>query len=213
LKHRLTNHSLLYLQNKESDTDIKIADFGFATREFEPNCLTTVCGTPNYVAPEIIMHIPYGKQVDMWSLGTIVFLLLGGYAPFDEPDVRTQYRRIKEADYEFTENLWSHASEDAKDFISKHLVVDPGARITSEEATEHKWLSADNLADRDLGQTKNRLRRFQLKRKLKGAAMTVVLSQRFSAAFEVSKSQRPRVSSFAVSHLCLKKVLLPFLLW
>jgi serine/threonine protein kinase len=139
--HRDLKPENLLLVSKDSDTNIKICDFGFATREVEPNSLTTVCGSPNYVAPEIVAGIPYGKQVDMWSLGTIVFLLLGGYAPFDEPDLKTQYSRIVEADYEYKDEYWEHASDDARDFIDKLLVVNPAERMTARVASMHKWIT------------------------------------------------------------------------
>jgi calcium/calmodulin-dependent protein kinase I len=139
--HRDLKPENLLLASKDSDTNIKICDFGFATREVEPNSLTTMCGSPNYVAPEIVTGIPYGKQVDMWSLGTIVFLLLGGYAPFEEPDLKTEYERISTGDYEYDEEYWEDVSDDARDFINKLLVVDPAERMTARMATLHNWIT------------------------------------------------------------------------
>jgi serine/threonine protein kinase len=176
--HRDLKPENLLLATKDNDTNIKICDFGFATRELEPDSLTTTCGSPNYVAPEIVLNIPYGKQVDMWSLGTIFFLLLGGYAPFDEPDLCTQYERIAKADYDFDEEYWGHASEEARDFIRKLIVVDPKERMTAEAAVADEWITSEQLEDRDLNATKQRLKRFNMRRKFKSAGMTVVASQR-----------------------------------
>jgi serine/threonine protein kinase len=174
--------AFLFFQSQHNDTNIKICDFGFATREVEPNSLTTMCGSPNYVAPEIIMGNGYGKQVDTWSMGVIVFLLLGGYAPFDEPDLSSLYDRISHADYEFNEEYWNHVSEDAKDFVRKILVVDPNERITAKAAIKHPWIKvkARVLSDNDLGSTLTPLRRFNMKRKLKAAGTMVVAARRMT---------------------------------
>jgi serine/threonine protein kinase len=175
--------TLLFLQqDKHSDTNIKICDFGFAAREMEPNCLTTMCGSPNYVAPEIVAGVPYGKQVDMWSLGTITFLLLAGYAPFDDADLKTQYERIAEADYDFDEEYWGNISEEATNFVRELLVVDPNERMTAKSAKKHGWLKEKDkvLLENDLANSQKQLRKFNMKRKLKAAGNMVVATRRMT---------------------------------
>merc|ERR1711920_773668 len=111
--------------SKEDDRQLKIADFGFAKKAPEPMCLKTQCGTPGYVAPEILFGVPYGTQADMWSLGVITYILLGGYPPFIEENQRDLFRKIKKGQYEFHDEYWSDVSVEAKDLISKLLTVDP----------------------------------------------------------------------------------------
>jgi calcium/calmodulin-dependent protein kinase I len=91
------------MQSTDSDSNIKIADFGFAKRCPKSNCLTTQCGTPGYVAPEILEGTPYDMKADMWSLGVIVYILLGGYPPFIEQNQRELFRKIRKGQYEFHE--------------------------------------------------------------------------------------------------------------
>jgi len=93
--------TLRHNQSESDDSDIKIADFGFAKRVTSPNSLTTQCGTPGYVAPEILEGKPYDTQADMWSLGVIVYILLGGYPPFIEQNQRELFRKIRKAQYQF----------------------------------------------------------------------------------------------------------------
>ena len=90
--------------------------------------MDTQCGTPGYVAPEILKGKKYGTAVDMWSCGVIVYILLGGYPPFHDDNHAILYRKIKAADYAFDPQYWDQVSDDAKDLIKKMLVVDPDKR-------------------------------------------------------------------------------------
>eukprot|EP00026_Physarum_polycephalum_P002830 Phypoly_transcript_02839.p2 GENE.Phypoly_transcript_02839~~Phypoly_transcript_02839.p2 ORF type:complete len:294 (+),score=99.73 Phypoly_transcript_02839:1695-2576(+) len=111
--------------------------------------MRTVCGTPQYVAPEILTKAEkegYGKAVDMWSLGVILFVLLGGYAPFeDDPKGKVGaeplFEKIKKAKYTFDARYWKAISEDAKDLIQNLLVVDASKRLTAEQALAHPWMA------------------------------------------------------------------------
>jgi serine/threonine protein kinase len=105
-----------HCQSTDSDSNIKIADFGFAKRCPKPNCLTTQCGTPGYVAPEILEGTPYDMKADMWSLGVIVYILLGGYPPFIEQNQRELFRKIRKGQYEFHEGKQRrHTKDDSLD--------------------------------------------------------------------------------------------------
>jgi calcium/calmodulin-dependent protein kinase I len=102
--HRDLKPENLLLQSADNDSDLKIADFGFAKRcTGGEACLTTQCGTPGYVAPEILEGVPYGTSSDMWSIGVIVYILLGGYPPFIEQDQKKLFFRIRKGEYEVSE--------------------------------------------------------------------------------------------------------------
>ncbi len=117
----------LLLTSTQDDACIKIADFGFAKKDFNAD-LTTACGTPGYVAPEILKGEPYGKAVDIWSIGVITFILLCGYPPFHDENQKRLFTAIKLGAYKFDSPYWDDVSADAKDFISKMLVVNPTDR-------------------------------------------------------------------------------------
>lgn len=174
----LSHHFLL--QSENDDSDIKIADFGFAKKVKSPNSLTTQCGTPGYVAPEILEGRSYDSQADMWSLGVIVYILLGGYPPFIEQNQRELFRKIRKGQYEFHDEYWGQVSDDAKNLISKLLTVDPTTRYTAKSALSNGWISADDskLAAQDLGVNLQQFKKFNAKRKFKAAVSTVVAANK-----------------------------------
>jgi calcium/calmodulin-dependent protein kinase I len=135
-----------------------------------------MCGTPGYVAPELLEKTPYDWQCDMWSLGVVVFILPGGYAPFEEKEQRALFSKIIKADYEFHEEYWTTISNDAKDLIRSLLTLDPRKRLIASQALEHKWITASDhvLADQDLGVNLTNLKKFNAKRKWRAAVKTVV---------------------------------------
>ena len=138
-----------------------------------------------YVAPEVITAAKtggYGLACDMWSVGVIVFVLLGGYAPFEDPDPEEQFRAIVAGDFEFHEEYWADVSDAAKDFIRRLLTVDRSARITVEEALHHPWLelSESELATRNLGHNQEAMKAWNRKRKFKRAMNTVRATVRMS---------------------------------
>lgn len=177
--HRDLKPENLLLKSMENDHDIKLADFGFA-KQTTGRSLDTQCGTPGYVAPEILKGIKYGYEVDMWSCGVIVYILLGGYPPFHEENHVVLYRKIKYADYTFDEEYWSMVSEEAKDLIRKMLVVDPSERLKADAAMRHSWfMKGDHeLVERSLEQTLSTMKTFNAKRKLKGTVKTVMMANR-----------------------------------
>lgn len=155
LRHRiyLTTIGTCNLQKDDDDTSIKLADFGFAKRVTGVNSLSTLCGTAQYVAPEILdfQVTGYDQRCDMWSVGVVTYILLGGYAPFEgPPDELAQF--IIRGDYEFHDKYWADISESAKDMIANMLQVDPEVRLTAEDALRCEWMGidAEMLAARDL---------------------------------------------------------------
>lgn len=173
--HRDLKPDNLLLLSADDDSRLKIADFGFAKKASGENSLTTQCGTPGYVAPEILNSVPYGIKADMWSLGVIVYTLLGGYPPFADKNQRNLFRKIRNGQYEFHEEYWENISDDAKDLIQCLLTVEPRERMSAKDALNHKWMKQDDkaLSSKDLGLNLSELRVYNAKRKFKAAANAV----------------------------------------
>jgi calcium/calmodulin-dependent protein kinase I len=171
----------LSIQSDTDDSNIKIADFGFAKKCHRPKSLTTQCGTPGYVAPEILEGTPYDLQADMWSLGVIVYILLGGYPPFIEQNQRELFRKIRKGQYEFHEEYWGQVSSDAKNLIGALLTVSSTDRMNADTALENKWITAgdEQLAKQDLGLNLEKFKAFNGKRKMKAAIATVMATNKF----------------------------------
>lgn len=180
--HRDLKPENLLLLSEHDDSAVKIADFGFAKKVYEPNSLTTQCGTPGYVAPEILEGTPYDERADMWSVGVILYILLGGYPPFIESTQRDLFRKIRRGEYEFHEEYWGTVSGEAKDLISSLLTVDPKVRLTAEQALENGWILGDDakLANRDLGANLEKFRNFNGKRKLRAAVSAIIAMNRLN---------------------------------
>jgi serine/threonine protein kinase len=174
--HRDLKPENLLLVSKSDDSQVKIADFGFAKKVYEENTLSTQCGTPGYVAPEILEGQKYDQRADMWSVGVILYILLGGYPPFIENTQRELFRKIKRGDYEFHEEYWGTVSTEARNLIKSLLTVDPNERLTAETSLENSWIrgDSDSLAKNDLGKNLQSLKRFNAKRKFKAAVSTIV---------------------------------------
>ena len=173
--HRDLKPENLLLLSPDDDSAVKIADFGFAKKVYAPNSLTTQCGTPGYVAPEILEGLAYDNRADMWSVGVILYILLGGYPPFIENNQRDLFRKIRKGEYEFHEEYWGTVSSEAKALIASLLTVDPNLRLSAKDALENAWIRVDDeiLAQRDLGATLSSLTKYNAKRKFKAAVKTI----------------------------------------
>jgi len=161
------------------DNNIKIADFGFA-KENKPttsNGLTTACGTPGYVAPEILLGKSYGKEVDMWSFGVIIYILLCGYPPFHSDNQNEMFKLIKAGNYEFDPTYWSEVSDTAKDLIKKLLVVDGKQRMSVDQLLEHPWLTGA-ASTQDISNALVELKKFQARRRWKAGFGAVKAANR-----------------------------------
>ncbi|GAX18288.1 ribosomal protein S6 kinase alpha-1/2/3/6 [Fistulifera solaris] len=155
--HRDIKPENVLMVEADDDHSIKIADFGFAKRVFKPNCLRTLCGTAQYVAPEVLdLHSPgYDHRADMWSVGVVVYILLGGYAPFEGP-VHELAQVICKGEYCFHEKYWGEISNEAKDMISNLLQVYAEHRLSAEEALQCPWMAMEEeaLTTKDLSGAK-----------------------------------------------------------
>lgn len=180
--HRDLKPENLLLASSTDDALIKLADFGFAAKAIG-NTLKTQCGTPGYVAPEILMDRAHGKPVDMWSIGVICYILLGGYPPFHDENQKNLFRLIKAAKYEFHPEYWGNVSEETKDLIRKLLVLDVNKRLTVDQALAHPWLNrrSDELQGRDLGANLKTLKRYNARRKLRAGIKAVIAANRMKA--------------------------------
>ncbi|XP_068763181.1 calcium/calmodulin-dependent protein kinase type 1 isoform X1 [Struthio camelus] len=151
--HRdLKPENLLYYSLDE-DSKIMISDFGLSKIEGCGSVMSTACGTPGYVAPEVLAQKPYSKAVDCWSIGVIAYILLCGYPPFyDENDAKL-FEQILRAEYEFDSPYWDDISDSAKDFIKHLMEKDPSKRFTCEQALQHPWIAGDTALDKNIHQS------------------------------------------------------------
>ena len=142
IAHRDIKPENILLGNRDDVTaDIKLGDLGFAKEVPAGGGLLTSCGTPSYVAPEILQNQKYGCPCDMWSLGVILYILLCGYPPFAEANQVLLFKKIVRGQFSFdAEGGWGAVSPAAKDVVSRLLTVDPAKRATAEEVLAHPWL-------------------------------------------------------------------------
>ncbi|KAG0173241.1 acetyl-CoA hydrolase [Apophysomyces sp. BC1015] len=156
--HRDLKPENLLFRTRDEDADLLVADFGLSrimdSEKF--HVLTTTCGTPGYMAPEIFKKTGHGKPVDVWAIGVITYFLLCGYTPFERDNNIEEMNAIMNADYTFDEQWWSGISEEvslnltpesnvlAKDFVRRCLTIDPAKRMTAHEALAHPWLTSVN---------------------------------------------------------------------
>lgn len=147
--HRdLKPENLLYYSPEES-SKIMISDFGLSKTE-DSGIMATACGTPGYVAPEVLAQQPYGKEVDIWSIGVIAYILLCGYPPFYDENDAELFRQILKAEYEFDSPYWDEISLSAKDFIRQLMCKDPKKRLNCSQALKHPWISGNAALDKDI---------------------------------------------------------------
>ena len=184
--HRDLKPENLLLVSNDDDSDIKIADFGLAKRviDLEPN--EPPCGTPAYVAPEILRNQKYGTEVDIWSIGVICYVLLAGYPPFYDEDMRRLFRKIKDGRYHFHQEHWGDKSHESMDCIKKMLCVDVKERWTAKQLLKHDWVTTDDekLQARNIDQTLVTMRKFNARRRFKAAASAVILTNRMKKLVE-----------------------------
>eukprot|EP00301_Raphidiophrys_heterophryoidea_P001570 c10754_g1_i2.p1 GENE.c10754_g1_i2~~c10754_g1_i2.p1 ORF type:complete len:324 (+),score=91.11 c10754_g1_i2:110-1081(+) len=182
--HRDLKPGNILFSSPDDNSPIKVADFGCATYippENPNHGLSTVCGTPAFVAPEVINpHAGgYGKQADMWSVGVILYTMLCGCLPFNEDDDDRLFAQIIKGDFVFEQELWAQISEDAKDLIRKCLTIDPLARITAQQAQSHPWMVVRKTALEEYVEGYTQLRARMARRRLRRLTVALVAAARF----------------------------------
>lgn len=147
--------NLLVIDHSDGSKSLKLGDFGLAT--YCEDQLFTVCGTPTYVAPEILSEVGYDFKVDIWAAGVILYILLCGFPPFASPsnDQEELFDQIAEGRYEFTSPYWDDVSESAMELISDMLVVDPADRLSAVDILGHPWVTAETVKDEELSVGEN----------------------------------------------------------
>jgi len=147
--HRdLKPENLLYYCPDE-DSKIMISDFGLSKME-DSGIMATACGTPGYVAPEVLAQKPYGKAVDVWSIGVISYILLCGYPPFYDESDANLFAQILKGEFEFDSPYWDEISVSAKDFIRRLMCVDVNKRYTCREALQHPWICGNAASTKNI---------------------------------------------------------------
>merc|ERR1711879_299457 len=139
--HRDLKPENLLLKDDDDVSEIKLADFGLSKIVGNKVMMQTACGTPGYVAPEVLQASPYDKEVDLWSIGAITYILLCGFPPFYNESLPLLFEQIMKADYDYPPDYWDEISDSAKNFIDCLLVVEPSERMTAEQALQHEWLA------------------------------------------------------------------------
>ncbi|KAL2079305.1 hypothetical protein ACEWY4_025049 [Coilia grayii] len=179
--HRDLKPENLLLASKLKGAAVKLADFGLAIEvQGDQQAWFGFAGTPGYLSPEVLRKDPYGKPVDMWACGVILYILLVGYPPFWDEDQHRLYQQIKTGAYDFPSPEWDTVTPEAKDLINKMLTINPAKRITAAEALKHPWIcqrsTVASMMHRQ--ETVECLKKFNARRKLKGAILTTMLATR-----------------------------------
>ena len=167
--HRDIKPENLLLSGKNlDDSIIKISDFGLARyiNAGTEQLSTTTCGTPGYVAPEILNKKPYDQRCDYWSLAVVLFIMLSGTPPFYHEDNFELFEIIKQGKFDFDAPAWKMISAEAKDLITRLLITDPDQRITAEEIRTHPWISGEHKAEKKNLNTLEAMKGWNTKRKL-----------------------------------------------
>ncbi|KAM4565270.1 calcium/calmodulin-dependent protein kinase type II delta 1 chain isoform 4-T4 [Fundulus diaphanus] len=189
--HRDLKPENLLLASKLKGAAVKLADFGLAIEvQGDHQAWFGFAGTPGYLSPEVLRKDPYGKPVDMWACGVILYILLVGYPPFWDEDQHRLYQQIKAGAYDFPSPEWDTVTPEAKDLINKMLTINPAKRITAADALKHPWVcqrsTVASMVHRQ--ETVECLKKFNARRKLKGAILTTMLATRnFSAKSLLNK--------------------------
>ncbi|XP_051986624.1 calcium/calmodulin-dependent serine protein kinase b isoform X3 [Xyrauchen texanus] len=183
--HRDVKPHCVLLASKENSAPVKLGGFGVAIQLGESGLVAGGrVGTPHFMAPEVVKREPYGKPVDVWGCGVILFILLSGCLPFYGTKERL-FEAIVKGKYKMNPRQWAQISESAKDLVRRMLMLDPAERITVYESLNHPWLKErDRYSYKvHLPETVEQLRKFNARRKLKGAVLAAVSSHKFNSFY------------------------------
>ncbi|XP_057312429.1 serine/threonine-protein kinase DCLK1-like isoform X2 [Hydractinia symbiolongicarpus] len=185
--------NLLVVNRNDGRKSIKLADFGLSIEVKSPMFL--VCGTPTYVAPEILDESGYGLKVDVWAIGVICYILLCGFPPFRSVnhDQEELFDKILRGDFEYLSPFWDDVSESPRDLIDRLLVVDASERFDASEVLQHFWIKKwtepvekihRELSEAEEANVKNRKR-------LRGIALAIQADLRKNASYISQRNLSP----------------------
>ncbi|XP_052006526.1 calcium/calmodulin-dependent protein kinase type II subunit gamma-like isoform X29 [Xyrauchen texanus] len=209
--HRDLKPENLLLASKMKGAAVKLADFGLAIEvQGDQQAWFGFAGTPGYLSPEVLRKDPYGKPVDIWACGVILYILLVGYPPFWDEDQHKLYQQIKAGAYDFPSPEWDTVTPEAKNLINQMLTINPAKRITADQALKHPWIcqrsTVASMMHRQ--ETVECLRKFNARRKLKGAIITTMLvSRNFSVGRQHTSPATPTTSTAALAQEACKSLL------
>jgi len=180
--HRdLKPENLLYASNAP-DAEIKLTDFGLSKLLNPDKSMMTLCGSPLYVAPEILANKGYDKSVDMWSIGVLLYILLCGFPPFYSESEPVLFKQIMKGQFDFPDPEWSEITPLAKELVTKLLDVNPKTRLTAHAALRHPWIANEDAASpRSLQDTIKALKIFNAKHKFKIAAKGIIAAGKLAS--------------------------------
>uniref|UniRef100_A0A665WFB2 calcium/calmodulin-dependent protein kinase n=1 Tax=Echeneis naucrates TaxID=173247 RepID=A0A665WFB2_ECHNA len=215
--HRDLKPENLLLASKMKGAAVKLADFGLAIEvQGDQQAWFGFAGTPGYLSPEVLRKDPYGKPVDIWACGVILYILLVGYPPFWDEDQHKLYQQIKAGAYDFPSPEWDTVTPEAKNLINQMLTINPAKRITAEQALKHPWVchrsTVASMMHRQ--ETVECLRKFNARRKLKVSCVTQKNVQTFLSLSNIKKMSSSKthhvVNRFSptkwvliIHHLCV----------
>ncbi|XP_069000418.1 calcium/calmodulin-dependent protein kinase type II subunit gamma isoform X3 [Embiotoca jacksoni] len=208
--HRDLKPENLLLASKMKGAAVKLADFGLAIEvQGEQQAWFGFAGTPGYLSPEVLRKDPYGKPVDIWACGVILYILLVGYPPFWDEDQHKLYQQIKAGAYDFPSPEWDTVTPEAKNLINQMLTINPAKRITADQAIKHPWVcqrsTVASMMHRQ--ETVECLRKFNARRKLKGAILTTMLVSRNFSVGRQHTSPAATTSTAAMAQEACKTLL------
>lgn len=186
------------LTSKESQK-IKLIDFGLSQKLVPGEDICEMMGTPEFVAPEVINYEPLHLNTDIWAVGVITYILLSGASPFLGDDKQSTFANVVAVDFQFDDNLFSHTSQLAKDFIRKIFVKDPRKRVSVHDCLRHPWIRPVEKKQRDLRRHSHinidNLKAFIARKRWKQSLRIVSLCNRLSRSLQLRKSQASLTSS------------------
>ncbi|CAD8110398.1 unnamed protein product [Paramecium sonneborni] len=174
--HRDLKPENILFDQKGTEQNIKIIDFGTAKQILSNTKLKQMTGTPYFIAPEVIDQ-NYNSKCDLWSCGVILYIMMSGKPPFKGINVDDLYRNIKNGYIDFTGSEWQFVSQDAKSFISKLLLVDPSKRMSAEQALKDPWIVSKKREDKINTKNLENLSQFQNNSKLSSAILQLISTQ------------------------------------
>lgn len=173
--HRDLKPENFLFESKDEDSDLKAIDFGLSVFIEEGRIYKEIVGSAYYVAPEVFKR-NYGKEIDVWSAGVILYILLSGVPPFWAETEKGIFDAILQSDLDLTSAPWPSISRGAKDLIRRMLTRDPKKRITAAQVLDHPWLREDGEAsDKPIDSAvQNRMKQFRAMNKMKKLALKVI---------------------------------------